>query len=1144
VAPLYSLIPDLKYRKAPSLTEQNYLSKTQHQNLSFQSHLNYSRAAMSLGKVWNSLTAASIENSLSLVQVNFDFTIQKTVAPLEYRPVGQALSDNRRLNAENGTAHRTARKLGWLFGQLIPNTPELLKAYGRRVCEILQKPGINPIGSESDGPFREYVGADCTSLWAAATSGIPALGVHLLACMLARAWDAQTATAIWVELVESRRAEILSELGQHHNVSVESAAAARQDFPRRELEEWDTSARAWLGQADKALEAQRDQYLLIVKNVSLSTGSNKSPYPNVIAAWLQAMTSLERHLEGTSQQVSDGSVLYAISAWHLYPDLVYFGDGATKIEFSDSLFTKRATMTLGLTEVVATQQSRGTHWSLALSHLRFYGDPVPVESVEDRTRVTISQFQVIILGAVLESWGVSLRDRRDAIQWIHDLWRYLQKTVPFEAGEMLLSRHTSWLSGLAEASQLVLSSTGSMLERNEDYLSHGERWGRDFLLDTDNHSPFIRPYFGLCNPLVMAALEEPLDVDAGIEYLRQVAKHMGLNDRQAIVCYSEHPRGISNGGYFEYCTAVPHSNPRLGSRHARWIKLRSQGETNSRLGMSTACQHECHRISGSKQQAAEVDLDHRLSMIQARGEHCFILDGPSLHTRVVLLPREPQKPQRKASYLIWEHSAALFRDNWAEFHSQSPNDLETSCSCFTPQHHIPLDDIQGESRPTNATFVKYIGTRFGTGARDNFELYVRNGADVPSQRAIYDSKLLAATSLVTRPSLASQWLQSSRPQPTRLWDYVDSMTNPMTEITPQLVMREHPSTPDGLDWAFTHGRAADLMRDIMPPPPRQWIRSLELVSVATEIYKGLPGATISLRVLEYPLQDAFWTALDSISTLEMPRSHHTRGLLRGAGELLKVMGREETLSCIALMETGVSNIQAESLREVMAMSSSNSIFVSASLLSDPHDVVSANKVHHITGNVGYAGLNLMVSPAGELFIRRPLNEVQSLPNRSMFNTKRENNFTGSSLHLSFTGQRFPLVTTDIDTIDQGIFYLQSVVSLWDKGKHIADLNMLGIEREQVIRIRLDCPCASPRLQPEDEDVRSLDSWQDMLLPPRRTAVMRAHGNWSARLAAVALLLQQHKGYCFGVLSSETLCWRCLKSQFTDPEPHIPQILID
>jgi hypothetical protein len=141
---------------------------------------------MSVGKFLNSLASASVENSLSLVQVNFDFTFQKTVAPLEYRPIGQALSKTRRFNAENGSAHRTARKLGWLFGQVIPNTPKLLKAYGRRVSEIVLKPGINPTGSEADGPFREYVGADCTSLWAAATSGIASMGVHLLACMLTK----------------------------------------------------------------------------------------------------------------------------------------------------------------------------------------------------------------------------------------------------------------------------------------------------------------------------------------------------------------------------------------------------------------------------------------------------------------------------------------------------------------------------------------------------------------------------------------------------------------------------------------------------------------------------------------------------------------------------------------------------------------------------------------------------------------------------------------------------------------------------------------------------------------------------------------------------------------------------------------------
>lgn len=67
---------------------------------------------MSLGKTTNSWTAVTVENSLFLFQFNFDFTFKKMAPPVEYNPVGKALSANRRMNAENGAAHRTARKLG------------------------------------------------------------------------------------------------------------------------------------------------------------------------------------------------------------------------------------------------------------------------------------------------------------------------------------------------------------------------------------------------------------------------------------------------------------------------------------------------------------------------------------------------------------------------------------------------------------------------------------------------------------------------------------------------------------------------------------------------------------------------------------------------------------------------------------------------------------------------------------------------------------------------------------------------------------------------------------------------------------------------------------------------------------------------
>lgn len=58
--------------------------------------------------------------------------------------------------------------------------------HGRRVTEIAEMPSVNPKGSQSDGAFADHVGADRTTIWAAATSGQEVIAIHLLACMLAR----------------------------------------------------------------------------------------------------------------------------------------------------------------------------------------------------------------------------------------------------------------------------------------------------------------------------------------------------------------------------------------------------------------------------------------------------------------------------------------------------------------------------------------------------------------------------------------------------------------------------------------------------------------------------------------------------------------------------------------------------------------------------------------------------------------------------------------------------------------------------------------------------------------------------------------------------------------------------------------------
>lgn len=197
----------------------------------------------SIGRVALSLAAGVQETTLALANFNFDFAIIKMEAPLEFQGVGTYLSKRRRLEAEEGKLHITARQLGALFADDLPLIPNLTQAYGLRASEISANPAVNPRGTASDGPLASHIGLDSTSIWAAATSGRGALQVHLLACILARAWTGVEAVSIWSELVAARRAAMEERLkgDQFHFGHLN---ASRIHVGLEKLAEWDASARA------------------------------------------------------------------------------------------------------------------------------------------------------------------------------------------------------------------------------------------------------------------------------------------------------------------------------------------------------------------------------------------------------------------------------------------------------------------------------------------------------------------------------------------------------------------------------------------------------------------------------------------------------------------------------------------------------------------------------------------------------------------------------------------------------------------------------------------------------------------------------------------------------------------------------------
>lgn len=168
-----------------------------------------------------------------------------------------------------------------------------------------------------------------------------------------------------------------------------------------------------------------------------------------------------------------------------------------------------------------------------------------------------------------------------------------------------------------------------------------------------------------------------------------------------------------------------------------------------------------------------------------------------------------------------------------------------------------------------------------------------------------------------------------------------------------------------------------------------------------------------------------------------------------------------------------------------------------------------------------------------------------------YNFQREDNFQGTSLHLTFTNWKMPLVNIQIEsnTVDQDVFFLESVVSLWENGKWTADLDVLGgIDNEDIDRIPSECSCGVNSLRNKTGDipslnVRSLDNWEELLDSPGTAGVMRANGTWAARLAAVTILNQLDRAHCVSIVGPK-LCWNCVCARYEDPEPHLPGFIID
>ncbi|KAH7327499.1 hypothetical protein BKA65DRAFT_68138 [Rhexocercosporidium sp. MPI-PUGE-AT-0058] len=1042
-----------------------------------------------VGKLTAAVAAVQNENQLSLANLNFDFTLVRYEAPKEFSGVGAIISPQRRANAEEGAMHRTARKLGALFEGRLPPTSALFKAYGTRVSEISKDSASGHVVPEKIGIFGRQLGADCSSIWAAVTSGSEAIAVHLLACMLARTFTGPEATSVWVELVEKQKLLIAREAedSMYAQKLSSSVLAAQQDISRTDLGNWDSSARAWLQIADQVKERQQKQLMLIVNNTSLPIRSSSIVFDSVMSAWKTALAAMDNLVKGIPQQVQDGAALLAISSWHLYPDLLVVGNKVVNVHQSDPVFGGTAILTLGLQAV--RDSDKGVSWSLPLACLRFYGHPVMSTGTIgiENSRISMQQFGYVVLGCVVSSWNDYGICVDDAAEWLQQILALIKQPP----GRSNSSRgfHLHWLRYLQQAAQSFVECEGVDRQLANQLVALGHR-NSGFIYHKDCEIPI----FGLSKiedliPL-LATTEDR------IELLRQLASKMRIRDDDYIIRYLSPSNNQNRGdrhhnGLFEFCTLIPKTGRKKRAFDGRVKATRPQAGVHTRwLPIDrhhfVPCHHKLDKDRGS-------NLDGNLecsNCTQAKNQiscqvvSCTVQCAELEHTELWLRHEEIKKSGENCFLAAYERTRVRsFEDSDSETETDFTDDEE-------PLEAFRIKLTQGNEANLQTSYSKLRDEMLDSWHSDTSARFAFVAGD-PSRAAIF--RICGAS-------------QSS-------WGEIDPV-HMKSLLVPEKIDTEA------------------LSRFLENAPERT---PLKCCASATDVYKLMPDATISTKFLSHHILSVKWTLrVSEPESQEKGKDHCT-------------LNRREAFACVAMFDTGTCNLDPAALTQIFAMSSGNSIFVAGSLLCDPYERTEPNEIRRVVGNIGRAGISLLMNTPKPEIRERELENWKQI-NHHPFRGNLENCFGETTVHLSFSGYDMPLATQENDRyIDRPANLVETLVSVYERGKWVADLDIIlstPLPEAPMLSYvrRVHCVGHQSALQYNDCQKRprftveevvkkynlpktiSADNWDEVLEPPRNgILVARAHDNWLARYALTCVCMQL--GFKTLLLPREP-CWSC------------------
>jgi hypothetical protein len=830
------------------------------------------------------------------------------------------------------------------------------------------------------------------------------------------------------------------------------------------------------------------------------------------------------------------------------------------------------------------RETEGVRWSLPLAHLHFYGGPVEISRTMGTSslRLTLPDFHLVVLGCFFARWGRHAHDINDAAKLVITIWQFLgacATTSPYNPIATIdhnvarFPKCESWLRLLADAADSLMCSEGLQRQARERLVERGYRRYETFLAPV-SVSPEPMFDLGTLKDVIPILHEEGV-----VHVLRRYVRETGLNPSDLVIRYKHvrHRAPFDNHDanmrgqaaletqsnvylpeFEQYSLSTPGSDAtgafQFSSVHPVWQPANSSMDDDLPQTAKNEKFFDHSTEIGVGQQVSFLD-----SIAASRKR-----DIDEAHDDTTKASFKRGHKRSKSSTTPWSGTPG----HWYEYTTALP--MTTADKSVRHVRWLEESRIEesreGELRAIGEDVQHFLPEDILEFGERNFTWRSGKGHVFSEATLELDQDQLTEDThysfLVGHPSIGAIFCKVDAD--VKLPDALE-----IEEV--KEAFEAHDVEPAKF---LKHLRVLGMQNKKKNHlKPSLLVRSLRGVAAATGVYKLMPSATVTTSIFTKPLHEALWLdensprlflegsrtttsnqidsdddssdAPDPANELHSPNEDHFEWLMK------YTLDRPRTFACIAMFENASMNIDPEGLKEVMALSVANSIYVAMPLLCDPYVQPLDHEVKHIVGNIGRPGITFLVPPPNPMVRKEDGWEDEA--SHCSFDGVFEDKFKSSSLHLSFTKFWIPLGQTKEGVQDVEACFQQTPIRLHGPdGKWVADLDILGSLNSSLFQRLIDprlrkCKHDKVRRQKPCVQLKSIDSWTSFLDRPKLPGVVRATGNWLARLAAATLNVQlgypvlvlpaSQDYYCQGSAqgkndSADTLCWICALSHFT------------